>query len=549
MRRAVIAMLLAGAVSAVPAQSVSERAPAPSQSDAATRCAALLGQPIEGGAIESATLVPAGPYTEKTDTPGPTTLIPAHCRVRAVMRPSADSEILFELWLPAENWNGRFWGIGGGGFAGALILNEVATAVQYGYASFSTDTGHSSSTGTDKWARGHPEKVVDFGWRGVHVSTVAAKEITRRFYNSAAGHSYFSSCSTGGRQGLMEAQRFPEDYDGILAGAPSPQTAEITVAGFGWNAAALRAGPILPARVALLQSRVLEQCDKIDGVADGLIVNPAQCHVDLKKLECKPGQDASQCFSPAETETLAKLYSGPVDASGKSIYPGYSPGGEVGAFPGLGWEGMLFDDPADPKVSAETGLLEVVMRDFVTGDPGWTADRFDLARDYPLALRAVGSIIAVKPDYSAFARRGGKLMLWQGWSDPLIPPQATIRYREAIARNMGWRRTEGFSRLFMMPGTQHCGLGPGAWWANQGPAANPDKPETDMGAALQNWVETGRAPEEIVAIRPADPMSAFVNPKAAVAERSLRICAYPKYAKYDRKGDPKKAESYSCVAP
>ncbi len=552
MRRAFIAVLLAGTVvTATPPGGSARPAgpPADSGGDAKARCTALLGTALQGGTVESAKLVPEGAYQEKTAIPGPLTPLPAHCRVRAVMRPTADSEIVFEVWLPTENWNGRFWGIGAGGFAGTLILNEVATAVQYGYASYTTDTGHPNGDKTEIWAKGRPEKIIDYAWRGVHVTTVAAKEITRRFYGKPPTYSYFSSCSNGGRQGLMEAHRFPEDYDGILAGAPAPEWIDMVVTSFGWNAAAIRQAPILPAKAALLQSKVLEQCDGIDGVKDGLIVNPPECRVDLGKLQCEAGEDPAQCFSPAETDTLAKLYSGPVDSAGKSLYPGFSPGGEVGTMKGFGWESWLFDDPADPETTIQTMLMQKFMRDFVTNDPSWTADRFDPVRDTAEARRAWGSHLEIPPDYSAFQKRGGKILFWHGWSDAAIPPQATIRYVGKIDQTMGKRKADDFTRLFMLPGTQHCALGPVAWWANQGPAADPGKHGSDMGAALQRWVETGEAPEEIVAVRPADPFSVFLKPRDFVAERSLKLCAYPRYAKYDGKGDPKKAESYSCVKP
>src|SRR5262245_50107955 len=301
-------------------------------------CESLAPLALAGAKVTSAQAVAAGAFTPPANLPawmaGDPSLyqkLPAFCRVLAVSRPSADSDIEIEVWLPAAGWNGRFRGRGNGGFAGQIDYRGLATSVGKGYASAATDTGHSAS-GTDaRWALGHPEKVTDFGYRAIHEMTLAGKAAVKAFYGKEPSHAYFSACSNGGRQALMEAQRFPGDYDGILAGAPANFWTHLLASAL-WNAQATTlddASYIPSSKLKAIARAVNEACDAKDGVSDGVLDDPRQCRFDPATMLCKDA-DAATCLTPAQVTALQKLYAGPKDAQGNRIFPGFLPGAEEG---------------------------------------------------------------------------------------------------------------------------------------------------------------------------------------------------------------------------
>jgi hypothetical protein len=507
-------------------------------------CAGLKEAPHPDTEITAAVLQPAGPFVIPPELgPARTVQLPSFCRVQGTLRPTSDSEIAFEVWLPAEGWNGRFQGIGNGGFAGTIGYSGLAAAVQGGYAAAATDTGHKAG-GTDaSWAKGHPEKVVDFGWRAVHLTAVAGKALTEVFYGARPRHSYFMSCSNGGRQGLMEAQRFPEDYDGIIAGAPAYNWTGLFT-GFVWNAQALsRPGAMIPAaKTPAIASAVLARCDKRDGVTDGLVSEPRQCRFDADELKCAD-QETSACLTTPQIAALRAIYRGPHKSDGKPIYFGFPPGGE--ASPGSpGWDLWIFG-PA-PGASIQHAFGSNFMR-YVVGLPeDWKPADFDFDRDFEsVKAKTSATFDAADPDLSRFASRGGKLILYHGWSDAAIPAQGTIAYRDQVVRSMGAGRATSFMRLFMVPGMHHCagGAGPSDFGQNGVSSSNQD-PSTNLAAALEAWVEQGRAPDQVIARQAPSPGTA-----EGQRVRTGLICGYPRRASLKRGADPAYAESYRCVDP
>jgi hypothetical protein len=509
---------------------------AASAAAAAGDCAGLKGKAPPDAEITAATLQQAGPFVIPPEFgPARTVQVAAVCRVQGVLRPTPDSAIAFEVWLPAEGWNGRFLGVGNGGFAGSIGYGNLVMAVQGGYAAASTDTGHGPGLTDASWAVGHPEKVVDFGWRAVHLTTVAGKSLTAAFYGAPPSRSYFNSCSNGGRQGLMEAQRFPEDYDGIIAGAPANNWTGLFT-NFVWNAQALaKPGAGIPAaKTPAIARAVLAQCDALDGVTDGLVSDPRQCRVDVQRLQCTD-KESDACLTPPQITALRAIYQGARTSRGKQIYVGFPPGGE--AAPGsAGWEAWIFG--AAPGASIQNAFGSSFVKQIVGAPATWTPSDFDFDRDFePLEAKTAATFNATNPDLSRFAARGGKLILYHGWSDAAIPAQGTIAYRDNVVRRMGAKRAGEFVRLFMVPGMHHCaaGTGPSDFGQNAVPAQG-DSSASSVMLALQEWVERGRAPEQLIARQQAP-------------VRTSLICAYPKRATLSQGADPLRAESYSCRDP
>ncbi|WP_260703670.1 tannase/feruloyl esterase family alpha/beta hydrolase [Edaphobacter flagellatus] len=461
--------------------------------------------------------------------------MPAFCRVQVTDRPSEDSDIKTEVWLPVDGWNGRLRAQGNGGFAGTIYLGAMAESVRQGYAAVGTDTGHVG--GRPEFALGHPEKVKDFGWRAVHDMTVQAKELIRAFYGKPQDKAYFTSCSDGGREALMEAQRFPEDYDGILAGAPAYNWTGL-MAGAAENTKWMRASAenFLPAlKVPALAAAVNAACDAKDGVKDGVINDPRACRFDPAVIACKAA-DNSNCLLPAQVETVKRIYRGPVDDAGRVVLKGLEPGAEDGP---QGWaQWIAGDQPGSNMPFFGEGFYS----NFVYGRPGWKASEFMFDRDYKLSLEKTAEALDSKDtNLEPFVARGGKLVMYHGWNDPAIPATMSIHYYEGVTKTIGASKTESAMRLYLVPGMQHCAFGPGATEFGQGMGARGDA-EHDIFTALEQWTEKGMAPGVLTAEKSAGEGAA----RAVVMSRPL--CPYPQVAKYDGKGDVAKAGSFACVA-
>jgi hypothetical protein len=515
------------------------------------RCAALAGLHLDNVEIVSANVQPAnapvsGAVTDMGgDTTPPVSGLPSFCRVVGKIRPEADSDISFEVWMPSEGWDGRLHGAGNGGFAGAIDYTTLADAVAHGQAGAATDDGHRGTAHESAWAKGHPARIRDYGWRAIHLTAVAAKEIVANFYGRKPDHSYFASCSNGGREALMEAYRFPEDYDGISAGSPAAVWSSIAMSMIWTVQAQLPAGAaIRPEQAKLLQSEVLKQCDASDGQSDGLVSDPRTCKFDVSKLAC--GANASaECFSPEQIVALKKIYAGPHDSHGRLVAPAYSPSGaEVGfPAPGLAWDSWVLGDknaPAQDSIFA-AGILE----NFV-GDSSMTVSDFDWDKDPARLTAAVTADVDAHPEFKRYFARGGKLIIWQGWADGAIPPAATIKFYETALHNSG-ASAKSAMRLFMVPGLQHCFGGTGPVRIGQFSVPASDTPPTEnVLAALQDWVENGRTPDALTGTFFRQKGAAGTTSGGAATERKRLICAFPGKAVLSAGQDPDKATSYSC---
>jgi feruloyl esterase len=501
---------------------------------AGASCESLAKLALPATTIASAQAVAAGPLTMPQ---GPPADVPALCRVAGTIKPSADSDIQFEVWLPASGWNGRFTTAGNGGFAGSMNLRAMARAVAGGYATAGTDTGHRGVATDATWALGHPEKVVDFGYRAIHEMTVAAKAVAAAYYGRPVSHAYFNGCSNGGRQALMEAQRFPEDYDGIIAGAPANDfTHLLAQAVFNRLATESDAASYIPAsKVPAIEAATLAQCDAKDGVEDGVVDDPTACVFRPATLLCA-GADSDTCLTAPQVAAIEKLYAGP-RASGVPVHPGLVAGGAAG--PGS-WPLWVTGPEAGKSLIGTFGTQ--FFRNMVFEDARWDFRSFQLERDTRAAdAKLARTLNSTDPDLSGFRKRGGKLIVWHGWSDPAISPLNAIRYYESVQAKMGARETEAFVRLFMLPGVQHCDGGPGPTGFNGANAMKNDA-QHDVNLALARWVEEGVAPAQIVAAK----FKTSAEPGSGVA-RTRPLCPYPQVARYKGKGSTDEAENFRCV--
>jgi feruloyl esterase len=486
-------------------------------------CSALADRALPNTTITGAQPVTTGSFTPQGAT-NPQSNLPPFCRVTGVIAPTSESQILFEVWMPLENWNGKFSGVGNGGWAGTFSYVPLADQLRRGYATSSTNTGHEAAPGINaaRFAFEKPERLIDFAYRSQHETALIAKALVEAFYGKPPERSYFIGCSSGGYQGLMEAQRFPADYDGILAGMPANNWTRLMAGDFDGVLAAFK-GSVnnlpLPA-LGLLHRGVLAACDRIDGVMDGVLEDPRQCTFDPAALACTASQDPATCLQPAQVEAARRIYRGLKDPkTGAQLYPGLAPGSEPF------WPHR---DPANPFAIPIAHYKWLVF-----ADPEWDWKTFDFEDpvDYQAFLNAEAKFApilnATNPNLEAFRKRGGRLLHYHGWNDQLIAPQNSIDYYESVKAHFGSADdVNSFYRLFMAPGMAHCGGGTG--------------PNTfDIQAVLEQWVERGVAPDQIVATR-------LTN---GVVDRLRPLCVYPKTAVYVGKGDTNDAANFVCREP
>lgn len=462
---------------------------------------------------------------------GATASAPAFCRLTGVLAP----EIAFEIALP-DRWNGRFYMIGNGGLAGESLeqpfrLAQRDAALQNGFAVAQTNTGHDAAkepSGT--FVLDNPQKAIDYAYRAVNLTAVTAKDVTRRYYRKAIARSYWDSCSNGGRQGLIEAERYPRDFDGILANSPWIDQTGYTI-GAIWNQRALDAARLTAPKLALLASHVMAKCDAVDGLKDGLIDDPRKCRFDAHRdvPACAAGVDNDSCLTGAQADAIMKIYRGPV-SNGKPLFPGYMLGSEAvlparGGGPGVsGWINFIVPAGA-ARPAADFSLADGLLRYLVFSPPRPEYDyrTFDFDHDVPLLTRWGTEANATATDLSAFRERGGKLLMTYGWADTILQPMVGVEYyQKALAKN--GPGTPDFFRLFMVPGMGHCGGGIGT-------------DRFDAMTALIDWVEKGRPPDVIRASR--------VIGKREV--RSRPLCPYPQVARYSGHGSIDDAANFSCV--
>ena len=510
-------------------------------------CESLTALRLDHAAVTSAVMVDAAPLKPPPNAyfKLPPVTVPQHCEVKGVARPTSDSEINFELWLPAAAaWNGKYIQRGNGGWAGTIPSYDLVTPVARGYAASATDDGHTSPSPVPNasWAIGHPEKLIDFGYRALHQTALQSKAILWAFYGQELSHAYFVGCSDGGREALMEAERYPEDFDGVIAGAPANNwTRHFT--GFVWNEKALKsdpAGNIPAAKLPAIQKAALAACDEMYGVKDGLIEDPRRCHFDPAAMKCA-GPDGPECLTQPQIETLRKIYGGPSSPrTGEQTYPGYEPGTEA--------------DPAGWAVWIVGPVHSMFGNSFYSGavfeNPKWDWRTIDFDRDLNLADEKTGPILnAYNPDLRSFRAHGGKLIQYHGWGDAAIAPRDSIAFYEKVKtflsqypdpRSDASRPIQDFYRLFMVPGMGHCAEGSGPNNFGNADIADPSVSPQDAGhdvvLALDRWVTQGVAPEKIIG-----------TGKIGGAAMTRPLCPYPKVARYKGRGDSNDAASFECV--
>ena len=486
---------------------------------AAMSCESLTSLALPNATITLAQVVPAGGLSRPVI--GPQAALQgfsnpiAMCRVAATLRPSPDSDIKIEVWMPTSRWNGKFQAVGNGGWAGSINYPAMSEALRRGYATSSTDTGHTGRTGS--FALGHPEKLIDFGYRSVHEMTVRAKAIIDAFYGNGPRYSYWNGCSGGGRQGLMEAQRFPNDFDGIIAGAAANPRTRL-YARYLWVAHATLKDPasyIPPTKYPMIHQAVLNACDAIDGLKDGLIDDPTRCHFEPTVLECKNG-DGLACLTAPQVEAPRKIMSPAISPrTGAEIFPRTEPGSE------LDW-GFQAGGPEPPSLAIDH------FKYVVFEDPNWDWRALNFDTDVVLGDEIdSGTTSAINPNLKAFASHGGKLLMYHGWSDRQVPPRASINYYKSVMDTMsGATNTLDWLRLFMAPGMGHCrgGQGPNTF---------------DAVGALEDWVENGKTPDQIIASHATD----------GKVDRTRPLCPYPQVARYKGTGSMDDAANFVCKMP
>jgi feruloyl esterase len=469
--------------------------------------------------------------------------LPAFCRVTADDKPTPDSDIKIEVWMPSSGWNGKFRGQGNGGFAGEIDYRALGVAILQGYASASTDTGHAASGVDATWALGHPEKIIDFAYRAIHEMTSLGKATVKAFYGDAPKHSYFANCSNGGRQALMEAQRYPEDYDGILAGAPANYWTHLLTSAL-WDAQATTLDPdsyIPSSKIPAIAHAVLATCDAKDGVKDGILNDPRQCHFDPAAMLCKQGNSDS-CLTKPQATALKKLYEGARDSNGKQIFPGFVPGAEEGQG---GWGTWITGN--EPGKALLFLFGSGFFGNMVYGQADWDYKKAKLDDAVAAADQKFAAVLnSTEPNMKAFQAHGGKLILYHGWNDAAISPLNAINYYESVLTAMGKQQADSFVRLYMVPGMQHCAGGPGPDEFGEFGISPVNDPQHNIYLALEEWTEKGTVPSTLIASKVDGAIPA--GPGAKV-KMTRPLCAYPQKAKYKGAGDPNEAASFACDNP
>jgi feruloyl esterase len=503
-------------------RSVHVRAATADDAAAVANCEALRKLAVPDTTVKQAIVVTAGAFTPpgaRGDGGGGRgagfAAVPAFCRVALTLTPTADSNIGVEVWLPTSGWNGKYEALGNGGWAGTIGYAGLAEAVTRGYSASATDTGHTVANGS--FALGHPEKLIDYAYRSEHLMAIASKAVVQAFYGKTPSRSYFSGCSTGGRQAIVEAQRYPDDFDGIIAGAAANPKTALDAWRMVMSLAMFKdADSLVPAsKYPVIHKAVLAACDALDGVTDGLIENPQRCRFIPDVLKCR-GADGPDCLTAPQVEAARVVMSPMKDQkTGAEIFPGFEPGNE------LAW-GRLLGGP-EPYANTLDTYRYVVFK-----NPDWNWRTFSPGRDLAESNRAAqGLLTSVDPNLTRFAAHGGKLLMYHGWADQDIAPRASINFytraqqaTKAPASNADW------VRLFMVPGMGHCNGG--------------DGPNTfDTLAALDTWVERGQAPGSMLA-------SHLTQGKV---DRTRPLCPYPQQATYKGMGSIDEAVNFACVKP
>lgn len=481
----------------------------------AASCAELTSTALSDTTFNSVQVVAAGqfslpgPANGKGKGGNPYADLPEFCRVSLTLTPTNDSNIQVEVWLPASGWNGKYQAVGNGGWAGAITYGAMADALRRGYATSSTDTGHEGGRGI--FAMEHPEQLIDYSYRAVHEMTLKAKALIEAFYESPARYSYWVGCSTGGRQGLTEAQRYPEDFDGIVAGAPANYFVHL----HAWSIGVFQAVHATPNSFLeaedrqVLKDGAMAQCDAQDGVEDGVIENPRACDFDPATVQCSASR-TENCLNADQVAAARRIYASATNPrTGEEVFPGMEPGGETV------WNVLGGAEPNN--IPADT------FRYVVFDDPEWDPMTLNFDQDIATSdeVAAGFGLNSIDPDLQPYFDGGGKLLMYHGWTDTLIAPGNSVNYYNSVANELGGvDEIRDSMRLFMAPGMNHCSGG-------DGPSS------FDAVTLMEQWVEDGDAPDQMIATHPQ-------------SGRTRPLCQYPAVAVYDGSGSTDDAANFSC---
>ncbi len=503
-----------------PPTAASKPSAAATSSPTPRSCSELASLALPNTTLAAENVAPGGYRSTQPAFPGAEvdfTKLPEFCRATGSIKPSADSDIRFEIWLPAQNWNGKFLQTGNGGAAGSIVDASLAEPLARGYAVANTDTGHQGGMGDFAWAADHPEQLTDYQYRAVHELTVVGKAVTAARYGKQPTKSYWLGCSTGGRQGLKEAQRYPEDYDAIVAGAPASNWSALMASSIVAQKNLTGAGALGVDKLGVLKEAAIAACDATDGVADRVIGRPAACKFDPAALQCSAGK-TSMCLSPTEVAAAKRVYAGVVNKAGEQLFPGSGPGSEP-----------LWGAYASPQFSIGTSFF----RNVVARDQGWDPATFNVDTDLARAeAQDAGAAKAMDPDLSAFVARGGKLLTYHGTTDGLISYGNSVNYYNSVVAKLGADKVKDNVALYLVPSMDHCSGGEGAFAA-------------DWLGALESWDSSGKPPASIAGAHPPAPPGA---PGGATKAFTRPICPYPQLPKYKGSGDPADAASWQCAA-
>jgi feruloyl esterase len=516
----------------------------PAAAGTPTSCASLSTFSYPNTTINSALSQPGGPYVAPDAWHLVFTNLPPYCEVFATIKPTADSSINVRVWMPTKNYNVRYLGTGNGGYAGGFFFSELADGINRGFATANTDMGTAPAAGVNADVLvGHPEKWKDFGWRSTHLMTTFAQALINTFYGNPANRSYFAGCSTGGQQALMEAERFPSDYDGILAGAPAFNRTHLHTVLISEYRATHRTPEsfIPPSKLDVVNSAVLAQCRKQDGGApnDPFLTDPRDCKFDPASLQCPVG-DGANCLNADQVAAMKVYYAGSSNLStGAVIAPGNARGSETSNPSALGF--ALNESSTEPTFDS---LFKWVF------GLTWQWQTFDFNKDMATVDQVLAADLnANSTDLRPFQAKGGKLILYHGFADPLIPSQTTINYFNALVQTMtgtnsakSVTQTQQFARLFMAPGMWHCkdGPGPNAFGGSIQQQAPSYDPKYDLLSGLTQWVERGTPPQSVIATKYLEDAAQ----SGIVMQRPL--CPYPQFPQYNGTGNPTVAQSYKC---
>ena len=475
----------------------------------AVTCEALARLTAPKAEISEARAIAAGSFSAP-DASSALPQLPAFCRLVVKLKPTGDSDIGAEIWLPA-NWNTKLLIVGNGGWGGAINYDAMADGLRRGYAVAATDDGHRGQGAS--FIMGHPEKFIDFAYRAEHETTLEAKVLLKALYARTSSHSYWQGCSGGGREGLIQAYRYPDEFDGIIAGDPANMRRNAWALWLAKQALGDPAAYIPASKYTMLHNAVLAACDANDGLKDGLIEEPESCHVNFASLQCRAG-DAPECLTASQVRTAQTMVSPATTPKGQVQFPRLEPGTE------LRW-GRLAGGPEPVDLFLDQ------FRYVVYQNPHWDWRSFDLERDAAKANAVDKDIDELDPHLAAFARHGGKLILYHGWADQQVAPGSTVEFYQAVRTlSPDPQQADSWVRLFMVPGMGHCGGGEG--------------PDTfDTLGVLENWVEQGKAPERIIA----------AHQIRGRTDRTRPLCAYPQVARYNGTGSIDDAASFTCGPP